>query len=308
MSLQLGNSAVLGDTFMVRETHGRVLRAGNRLISHSQDAGWQPLHAAIFEEAPFRETETAIGHPSLIYHLSRPTEVRRKIEDGRPEQALIGPRRFCLTPGDTTAEWQHGGHPEILQVYLRKSVYAAAVREMYGGDESTAEVVPRFAVTDPLLEQLAVALMTALRTGSTTDRLYIETLAQMMAVHMARAHSTRARAGRPMPVDGLARRRMQRLLEYIEAHLDGDLSLEAMAAEVDLSPFHLSRVFKAELGQSPHQYVLGRRVELAKALLRDTAMPVASVAQAAGFSSQSHLSGWFRRNVGTTPAVYRRQR
>jgi hypothetical protein len=43
--------------FSARETHGRVLRAGNRVISHSQDASWQNLHAAVFEEAPFRPTE-----------------------------------------------------------------------------------------------------------------------------------------------------------------------------------------------------------------------------------------------------------
>ena len=64
--------------FTVDETHGRVLRAGNRLIANSQDAGWRSLHAAIIEEGPFTATEPAIGHPMLIYHLTRPTEVSRK--------------------------------------------------------------------------------------------------------------------------------------------------------------------------------------------------------------------------------------
>jgi len=294
----------VAQAFTAQQTHGRVLRSGNRLISHSQEAGWQSLYAAIFEEAPFAATEPAIGHPSLIYHLARPTEVVRRIEGNRPERARIGPRRICLTPGESTTQWQHSGRPEILQVYLRQSVYDGAVDEMYGG---AAHILPRFAVLDPLLEQLAVALMAALKDGTADDRLYVETLAQMMAVHLARAHSTRARPERVTAVDGLSRQRIERLLEFIEAHLDGDLSLEAMAAEIEISAFYLSRVFKAELGQSPHQYVLGRRVERAKALLRDTAMPIAAVALAAGFSSQSHLSDWFRRSVGVTPAVYRRE-
>jgi hypothetical protein len=84
--------------FTVRETHGRAERAGNRLIAHSQEVGWRSLYGAILEEVPFSATEPAIRHPFLIYHLSRPTEVSRKIEGARKEKALLGPRRICLTP------------------------------------------------------------------------------------------------------------------------------------------------------------------------------------------------------------------
>jgi AraC family transcriptional regulator len=51
--------------------------------------------------------------------------------------------------------------------------------------------------------------------------------------------------------------------------------------------------------------VLDRRVERAKELLRETGTPIAEIALSAGFSSQSHLSNWFRRRVGVSPAAYR---
>src|ERR1700686_3233085 len=108
--------------FSVVETHGRVLRRGNRLVAHSQDVGWRSIYAAVFEEAPFDATEPAIGSPSLIYHLSHPTEVVRRIEDAPRQTALIQPRRLCLTPGTARAQWQHSGRPEILQVYAGTSV------------------------------------------------------------------------------------------------------------------------------------------------------------------------------------------
>jgi AraC family transcriptional regulator len=293
--------------FRASETHGRVLRPGNRLIAHSQDAGWRSLHAAILEEGPFNATEPPIGHPSLIYHLCRPTEVGRKIEGAAPEQTLIGPRRICLTPGDAATSWQHSGHPEILQVYLRKSIYESAVSEIYGCDTSAAELVPRFAVMDPLLEQLAIAITTALRDGTAEDGLYIDTIAQMMAVHLARSHSSRSRPVRlPLP-KAIAGWKMRRLIEFIEENLEGDLSLDAMAAEIEISPLYLARAFKAAIGQSPHQYVLVRRIERAKELLRNTDLPVVDVALGSGFSSQSHLSHWFMRHVGVSPAAYRRQ-
>jgi AraC family transcriptional regulator len=303
--------------FTARETHGRVLRSGNRLIAHSQEAGWRSLHAAILEEAPFQATERPIRHPSLIYHLSRPTQVTRKIEGAARETALIGPRRICLTPGEASTEWQHAGHPEILQVYLRQSVYEAAVAEIYGCDGSGAELVPRFAILDPLLEQLAIAITNALRDansgnrqygdGQYSDGLYIDTVAQMMAVHLARSHSSRSRPARILPAKALPGWKMRRVIEFIEDNLEGDLSLQAMGEEVDISPLYLARAFKSAVGQSPHQYVLGRRIERAKELLRNTDLPVVDVALSSGFSSQSHLSHWFIRQVGVSPAVYRRQ-
>jgi AraC family transcriptional regulator len=293
--------------FTARETHGRVLRSGNRLLAHSQDAGWRSLHAAILEEAPFQAIERPIRHPSLIYHLSRPTQVARKIEGAARETALIGPRRICLTPGEATTEWQHAGHPEILQVYLRQSVYEAAVTEIYGCDSSGAELVPRFAILDPLLEQLAIAITNALRDGAAEDGLYIDTVAQMMAVHLARSHSSRSRPARILPARPLSGWKMRRVIEYIEDNLEGDLSLQAMAAEVDISPLYLARAFKSAVGQSPHQYVLARRIERAKELLRNTDLTVVDVALSSGFSSQSHLSHWFIRQVGVSPAAYRRQ-
>jgi AraC family transcriptional regulator len=297
-----------GQIFTVKETHGRALRSGNRIIAHSQDVGWRSLHAAILEEGPFRATETAVGHPMLIYHLTRPTQVSRKIDGGPGNRQMIGPRRICLTPGDATTTWEHNGHPEILQVYLRGSIYQAAASEIYNCDGSSAELVPRFAVLDPMLEQLAIAITAALRDGTAGDELYIDTLAQMMGVHLARSHSTQSRAVRTPPMQKMSGWRMRRVIDYIEEHLDGNLSLEAMAAEVEISPMYLARAFKAAVGQSPHRYVLGRRIDRAKELLRNTDIPVVDVALSVGFSSQSHLSHWFQRYVGVSPAVYRQHR
>jgi AraC family transcriptional regulator len=231
----------------------------------------------------------------------------RKISGASKERALIGPRRICVTPAGATARWQHSGHPEILQLYVRDSIYAAAVQEMYGCEVSAAQLVPRFAVLDPLLEQLAIAIATALRDGTVQDGLYVDTLAQMMAVHLARHHSSRSRSGSAAVAKPIATSKMRRLMDFIEENLDRDLSLEAMAVEAEISPLYLPHAFKAAVGQSPHQYVLQRRIQKARSLLTSTDGPIADIALAAGFSSQSHLSNWFRRLVGVSPATYRRQ-
>ena len=297
----------LREVFPVRETHGRVLRPANRVIAKSQDVGWRSMFAAIIEEAPFDATEPPVGHPFLIYHMARPTEVTRHIEGCPVEKSLIGPRRLCLTPGEVRTRWQHSGNPEILQVYLRQSVFGAVASEMYGGDPTRAQIVPRFAVVDPLLEQLALAIASALREGTARDGLYVDTLAQMIAAHLARTHSNLSRSPRTPAPQTIPSWKMRRVIEFIEENLDHDLRLEAMAAQVEVSPLYLPRAFKAAVGKSPHQYVLARRIERAKDLLRNTQVPIVEVAFSSGFSSQSHLSNWFLKLVGVSPATYRRQ-
>jgi AraC family transcriptional regulator len=292
--------------FSVFETHGRAVRPENELLAHSEDVGWRSLHAAIFKEAPIDLTEPALGHPFIIYHLTHPTEVTRKIEGARREKGLLGPRNICITPPETMTQWEHHGHPEILQVYLRRSLYEAAVGEMYGCDATAAEIVPRFGIVDPLLEQLAIALADALRSGAVRDGLYIDTVAHMMAVHLARVHSVQSRPAILPYTPAVSHQRMRQLIEFIEANLDQPLTLDAMAGQVGISPLYLARAFKAAVGQSPHQYVLARRIERAKELLRNTELPIIDVALSVGFSSQSHLSHWMIRHTGVSPAVYRR--
>ncbi len=74
-----------------------------------------------------------------------------------------------------------------------------------------------------------------------------------------------------------------------------------------MSPYHFARLFKAETGLSPHQYVIHRRVDRAKALLADADLTIAEVARAVGFANHSHLSSHVRRLLGVSPGTLRRE-
>jgi AraC family transcriptional regulator len=136
-------------------------------------------------------------------------------------------------------------------------------------------------------------------------RLAVESLANLMAVHLIRNASAPRRTTRR--TDGaLPRQKLRAVVEYIEEHLDAGLTLELMAAAAHLSPYHFARQFKAVAGVPPHQYVLARRVERARQLLRDGDLPLSEVAARAGFSDQSHFSQHFKRLVGVTPGQFRK--
>ena len=99
---------------------------------------------------------------------------------------------------------------------------------------------------------------------------------------------------------------MRRVLDYMTAHLDDDVGLEALADEACLSTFHFARVFANTMGMPPHRYLARLRLERAKTLLSLRALPISQIALACCFSSQSNFTRAFVRATGLTPREYRR--
>ena len=104
---------------------------------------------------------------------------------------------------------------------------------------------------------------------------------------------------------GLTRTQLQQVLDYIHTHLDRDLSLTELAEAIDISPTYFASLFKQAMGVSPHQYVIGQRVEGAKTMLSKTDLAIADIALQVGFSSQSHLTQQFKRLTSLTPKQIR---
>jgi AraC family transcriptional regulator len=104
---------------------------------------------------------------------------------------------------------------------------------------------------------------------------------------------------------GLPPRVLQRVRDYVLAHLADDLTNGVLARLAGLSPFHFPRAFKQSTGVSPQRFVRESRVERVKHLLVETDLPIAQIALAAGFADQSHCSRRFHEIAGATPSRFR---
>ena len=98
----------------------------------------------------------------------------------------------------------------------------------------------------------------------------------------------------------------RRVHDYIAAHLDQKITNDALAQIAGLSTAHFCAVFKQTEGMSPHRYVVQCRLRRTQQLLTSTEMSLAEIADAVGFSNQSHCIHYFREIVGVTPGDYRR--
>lgn len=105
----------------------------------------------------------------------------------------------------------------------------------------------------------------------------------------------------------LSEARYNKVAEHIEQMLPNPIRVSELASIAAQSHFHFTRTFKARTGQSPHLYILERRLRKAEFLLAETATGLAQISQECGFSSQSHFSTAFKQYVGITPGQYREQ-
>jgi AraC family transcriptional regulator len=147
-------------------------------------------------------------------------------------------------------------------------------------------------------------LLTELQQENLGSKLYIESLANVLAIHLLRQY-TAAKPNLPIYEGGLPQRQLLQVLEYINDHLSQDIKLADLADLLGMSQFHFSHLFKQALGTSPYQYLLQQRIERAKQLLKQTDLSIMDIALECGFNSHSHLSKQFRQFTAMTPKAYR---
>jgi AraC family transcriptional regulator len=140
--------------------------------------------------------------------------------------------------------------------------------------------------------------------GFPSGQLFVDSVEQAMAVALVNGHAVRHR-----PVQlyrgGLGSARLRRIKEFVHAKMEDDLSLDEMAQSVGLSTAHFARMFRKSTGETPHQFVLRRRLERAKAMLCAPEARVLDVAVACGFKTQQHFAQVFRDVWGVSPTEYR---
>jgi AraC family transcriptional regulator len=147
------------------------------------------------------------------------------------------------------------------------------------------------------------ALNVELSEPGNMSRLHVDFLSCEIAIHLIRrlCHAP-IRAAR----GGLSPRRLRQVSEFIEENLAKDIGLDSLAQIVGYSQGHFCRAFRESMGISPHQYIIQRRVELAKRLLLGAGSTIADVALTCGFGSQSQLTKHFHATVGVTPWRFRK--
>jgi len=295
--------------FDVQQTHSIERWDRNKLIMQSAGRGWSTLYAAVATVNSWSGILNPVGHYCIGFCLRGPAQLSvRLTSQTEVQEATLSPRQFLIIPADEASQWKRRGSSEMLMLYLKKELIEEVNKEVFG--RSRVNLAIRLGATDPLLEQLALAVLEALQRPSLgATPAFVETLTHTFAAQLLKAHSVEAEQDAPtLACYENFRSNMARVQAFIDRSLGEDLSLEVIANQANISVCGLKRLFQRYHSTSPHQYLLERRIAKAARFLTETELPIAEVALETGFSSQSHFATAFKKKIGLSPKAYREAR
>jgi AraC family transcriptional regulator len=238
----------------------------------------------------------------IFTDVPSPAITERQI-DGRLKEEQIVQGSCVIVPGNISQKAEWNKESGALCLSIDPMIFAQTIYEVV--DPNNVELLPQFAIADPFIYQIGVALKAALFKHSDRSRLYSETLVKTLILHLLEHYTTNCPNLRECAAGQLPQYKLQQVIDYINDYLDRDLSLQELSNLVQMSPHYFSTLFKQSTGISPHQYVIRCRIERAKCLMGQSKLSLSEIAIQVGFVDQSHFHRHFSRLVGITPKNYR---
>jgi AraC family transcriptional regulator len=233
----------------------------------------------------------------LAYHSRGSHDVRRQ-QGGALSRSRSIPGLLTLIPPGHAVAYHTGGRVSFTTLHVSRTALGEFLR---GGTDLPAQDL--FAFRDPFVASCVDSLLREARVPDRWTPRFVSAVAEALLLQLLRRSTTTAVSGNQKSLET----RVSETRSRIDSNLAGDLSLETLAEEAGISRAHFARIFRQVVNESPHHYVMSRRIEHAKNLLTGSSAALKEIAQEAGFCSQAHLTHLFRTRLGLTPQQYRRK-
>lgn len=279
--------------------------ANVRLVKSSQGLGWTNIYAGLTDEKPHEALHRSISAVWLATTFTG-IDIRRSSIDGELHQVLPKNLVTITAPGQAVQD-EIGIPLEAMHTYLRQDVLDEIADELYSDRDAKRSIVSEFAADEPTLRWFLASIRASLDDPPFTNTLKMDYLSRALAAHLLHRHSTAGPGGmRRAPAEALNASQVGSVVDYIEANLASNLTLNELAAIVGVGRAQFLRRFKAATQMAPHQYVLMRRIRRSKRYLADPRLDHSTIAIMCGFVSQAHFASTFKRFVKMTPREFRR--
>jgi AraC family transcriptional regulator len=228
-------------------------------------------------------------------------------QDGNLIDAAVAPGSLYVVNAEPPLLRKVGEYSDILKIYPDMNLLAAMAEEANIHDVELEPTVrrrqtPSYRV-DPVILCIAHQLRrVCLRKSALTD-LEADRCSYLIAARVLRNQYGVQCGGQNTT---LCERRLARLTDFVEAHLTTRISLDDLAGQVGISPFHFARAFKKSTGLAPHQFVTARRFDLARRMLVTTDGTVHDIALSVGYENLSHFRRQFVAQFGIGPGAMRK--
>ncbi|MBL4790424.1 MAG: helix-turn-helix transcriptional regulator [Kordiimonadaceae bacterium] len=216
-----------------------------------------------------------------------------------------GPGKLCLMPQGHASHWHVNGAVEFVHLYFTDDAFKQYAARRFDRDVRTLDLQDLTYQRDVTLQALLVDYFAACENGGPNAPLFAEQTLYGIFDRLLTRYTSRQAANSAPITGGLSPMHRRLVKSAIMEGLHRSLSIEKLATLTALSPYHFARMFKLSFGAAPAQYIMRARIEKVKSCLKTPAR-LSEIAVATGFSQQSHMNLHFKRHVGVTPGVYRR--
>jgi len=239
----------------------------------------------------------------VVKIVLRNMNIRFRVSGRTVHDGVTNPGMVHVTEPGVPVRCLFRGPYDVLHLYVPNNLIAECARDMTGHPVPllSSKSVPS---KDRTVDLLGRALLEADRLGGSFGRLYADCISIAIIARLLASANRPATTERPK-VGELARWRLKRAIDYVEAQLDKPVSLADVASSAGLTRMHFAAQFRAATGMRPHEYLLRRRVERAQEMLVGTGMPLVDIALSVGFQTQAHFTSVFKRYTGQPPRAWR---
>jgi AraC family transcriptional regulator len=264
-----------------------------------------PWHGLILEKHHHRGCEIPVhDHETLCLHLQTGGQVDMDwFCSGKTGRTLSVPGSMMLLPAGTRDSVIWHGSTQRVVAGIESSLLKDAAEQM--GIKGLCDFNLKWSFRDQQFEALLNEMNREMRSGFATGALYGDLLGMALSVGLIRRYGQLSHHIPPFK-GGLSRPHLNRILSYIEENLSDGIRLDDLAELSSLSRYHFARSFRESLGETPYQYILKKRIERAKTLLKQPRVTVADIAQSTGFSDARQFARMFRKITGVSPVEWRR--
>jgi AraC family transcriptional regulator len=261
---------------------------------------WGPLNIERREEPRAGRAFFPAGFTEHLVFVRLTDYYVRRESNGETTEGQYLAGQVSVHPAGLPIRWEWTSKLNFLVLSIAPAFLDRVAVRAFGAEAAPVQLWHEDGRHDPLINNVAAALLREMLGGDRGTTVFIEALATVLGVHLIRHYSEGAEVALGAPP---AHRAVSAAVRFIREHYAQEVTLSDMADAAGVSTFHLSRLFKKTMGMSPHQYLVEVRVHSAHALLAagPQGPSLAEVAAAVGFSDQSHLTRQFKRILGTTP-------
>jgi len=273
-----------------------------RPLLTSQGRNWTDLEAwRVCHPAKGRmEVPPTINAHHIVMRMSGSSEMY-SCWRGVAQTRRWVPGEVNIVSANQPSVWEWTDAYEEFGILLDPHAVTKVAEEV---NERPFSLLDDLGILDPVFSEITFQVNAELSMPNTSIPMFGESIAMALIARLLTYYSSLRKKDDLCRLD-ITPHRLRMALEYMDVHLDCELKLQDIAQVVNMSTFRFARGFCKAIGRPPHQYLLARRIDRAKDLLRLTSSDIAEVSRLVGFSTQSHFAATFRKYCGMSPGRYR---